>query len=118
MLSFTLKVPVDFEDSFRLDQYIAFAKPEMNRSKLKSCAQSILLNGKEAKLSAKIKPNDVIDVFWDENIPENIEPEHIPLKIIYEDENVTIVNKKQGMVTHPAAGNWSGTLVNALLFHW
>ena len=118
MFSFTLKVPPDFENSFRLDQYVAFAKSEMNRSKLKACAQSILLNGKEAKLSAKIKPNDVIDVFWEENIPENIEPENIPLKIIYEDENVTVINKKQGVVTHPAAGNWNGTLVNALLFHW
>ena len=113
-----IKLPPDFPDSIRLDQYIATLKNGMNRSKLKACAQELLLNGKNAKLSSKVKAGDIIDVFWEENIPENIEPEDIPLNIVYEDENVTIINKRQGMVTHPAAGNWTGTLVNALLFYW
>lgn len=90
----------------------------MNRSKLKSGVNQILLNGKNAKLSSKVKPGDKVDVAWEDQVPEDIEPENIPLDIIYEDENVTVVNKRQGMVTHPAAGNWSGTLVNALLYHW
>lgn len=111
-------VPADFEGVSRLDQYIASVPSGMNRSKLKSGAQELLVNGKNAKLSTKVKAKDIIDIVWEDNIPENIEPENIPLRLIYEDENVTIVNKPQGMVTHPAAGNWKGTLVNALLFHW
>ena len=111
-------VPSDYADSVRLDQYIASLPDGMNRSKLKSGIHEILLNGKKAKLSTKIKAKDVIDLVWEDNIPDNIEPENLPLKIVYEDENVTIVNKAQGMVTHPAAGNWKGTLVNALLYHW
>ena len=111
-------VPEDFADSQRLDKYIASLKDGINRSKLKSSATEILVNGKNARLSYKVKAKDVIEIQWDDNIPSDIEPENIALKIIYEDENVTVVNKEQGMVTHPAAGNWSGTLVNALLFHW
>lgn len=61
---------------------------------------------------------DRIDIDWEDNVPSDIAPEAIPLDIIYEDENVTVVNKAQGMVTHPASGNWTGTLVNALLYHW
>ncbi len=118
MQKITFIVQDDFSQVLRLDQYIANQPNGMNRSKLKSSAQEILLNGKNAKLSAKIKPKDIIEVFWEENIPDNIDPENIPLSIVYEDDNVTIVNKKQGMVTHPASGNWNGTLVNALLFHW
>ncbi len=111
-------IPSDFFKTERLDQYIASLPNGMNRSKLKSGSQELLLNGKNAKLSSKVKAGDIIDIQWEDNVPDNIEPENIPLKIIYEDENVTIVNKVQGMVTHPAAGNWNGTLVNALLFHW
>lgn len=118
MPSIHVKLPADFPDTMRLDNYIASLKNGMNRSKLKSCAQELLLNGKNAKLSSKVKAGDSIDVFWEENIPEYIEPENIPLNIVYEDENVTVINKRQGMVTHPAAGNWTGTLVNALLFYW
>ena len=90
----------------------------MNRSKLKSGIVCIQVNGKKQKISCQVKANDIIDIQWEENVPDNIEPENIPLDIIYEDENVCVVNKKQGMVTHPAAGNWKGTLVNALLYHW
>ncbi|MBR5934433.1 MAG: RluA family pseudouridine synthase [Treponema sp.] len=115
---FSNTVPSDFKDSMRLDKYVASLKDGMNRSKLKSSATEIYVNQKLAKLSSKVKANDVIEIEWDENIPTNIEPENIPLKIIYEDENVTVVNKEQGMVTHPASGNWNGTLVNALLYHW
>ena len=115
---FSIKVPADYNKSERLDKYIASLPNGMNRSKLKSGVTEILVNGKKSKLSQKINAQDIIDIEWEDNIPENIEPEDIPLDIIYEDENVTVVNKKQGMVTHPACGNWNGTLVNALLYHW
>ena len=115
---FNVTVPESFTESERLDKYISSLKDGMNRSKLKSSATEILVNGKAVKLSTKVKAGDKIDIQWDENIPTDITPEDIPLHIIYEDENVTVINKEQGMVTHPAAGNWSGTLVNALLYHW
>lgn len=115
---FSAKVPLEYEDTIRLDKYIASLPNGMNRSKLKSGVTEILVNGKKVKLSAKIKAGDQIDIQWEDNIPDNIDAENIPLDIIYEDESVTVVNKKQGMVTHPACGNWTGTLVNALLFHW
>ena len=115
---FTVKVPAQYDKGERLDKYIASLPNGMNRSKLKSGVTEILINGKKSKLSQKVNANDLIDISWEDNIPENIEPENIPLDIIYEDENVTVVNKAQGMVTHPACGNWNGTLVNALLYHW
>ena len=115
---YTVKVPAEYNKAERLDKYLASLPDGMNRSKLKSGVTEILLNGKKSKLSQKIKGNDVIDITWEDNIPDYIEPEDIPLDIIYEDVNVTVVNKKQGMVTHPACGNWNGTLVNALLYHW
>lgn len=118
MPHFNVTVPESVTESERLDKYISSLKDGMNRSKLKSSATEILVNGKAVKLSTKVKAGDKIDIQWDENIPTDITPEDIPLHIIYEDENVTVINKEQGMVTHPAAGNWSGTLVNALLYHW
>ena len=118
MVTFTIIVPSQYDKAERLDKYVASLPNGMNRSKLKSGITEILVNGKKSKLSQKINAQDKIDITWEDNIPDNIEPEDIPLDIIYEDENVTVVNKKQGMVTHPACGNWSGTLVNALLFHW
>lgn len=108
----------NLKDSQRLDKYISTIEGGLNRSKLKSSVTEILVNGKKSKLSSKVKANDVIEITYEESIPTDITPEDIPLKIIYEDDNVTVINKEQGMVTHPAAGNWSGTLVNALLHHW
>ena len=90
----------------------------MNRSRLKSGLTNILVNGKKQKISFKVKASDQIDIEWEDQIPDDIEPQDIPLNIVYEDENVCVVNKEQGMVTHPACGNWTETLVNALLFHW
>ncbi len=118
MSSFCITVPSEYKGSERLDKYISSLPDGMNRSKLKSGLVNLLVNGKISKLSQKIKANDQIQIEWQDNIPDNIEPENIPLDILYEDENVTVVNKEQGMVTHPACSNWSGTLVNALLYHW
>lgn len=115
---FSAKVPEDFCGTERLDKYISSLPNAFNRSKLKSGVHEILVNSQKAKLSSKVRAGDLIDIQWEDNIPDNISPENIPLRIIFEDQNVTVVNKEQGMVTHPAAGNWSGTLVNALLHHW
>lgn len=118
MAGFTFSVPKTFEGTLRLDKYIASHPSGMNRSKLKSGVTEILVNGKKQKVSFKVKAGDLIDIKWEEQIPETIEPQDIPLDIIYEDDHICVVNKEQGMVTHPACGNWEGTLVNALLFHW
>ena len=115
---FSLNVPETFEKELRLDKYIAASLTQFNRSKLKTGISEIRINGTKGKLSSKIRRGDKIEFEWEDNVPEDIEPQDIPLDILYEDENVTVINKKQGMVTHPAAGNWTGTLVNALLFHW
>ena len=115
---FNIEIPADYSGSDRLDKYISSLPNGMNRSKLKSGVSKVLINDKKAKLATKVVANDKIYIELEDNVPENITPENIPLDIIFEDENVTVINKKQGMVTHPASGNWSGTLVNALLFHW
>ena len=114
---FSIKVPADYNKSERLDKYIASLPNGLNRSKLKSGVTEILVNGKKSKLSQKINAQDVIDIEWEDNIPENIEPEDIPLDILYEDDDLLVLNKEAGLVVHPGAGNWEGTLVNALLAH-
>ncbi len=114
----SIKVDESLSGSMRLDAYISQAENGMSRSRLKTTATSILLNGAAAKLSKNVRAGDIIEIIWENPKPENLEPEDIPLDIIFENERVTVVNKKQGMVVHPAAGNWTGTLVNALLFHW
>ncbi|MCR5289873.1 MAG: RluA family pseudouridine synthase [Treponema sp.] len=118
MPCFEYDVPSDFSATVRLDKYISQLSDGMNRSQLKNGVTDILVNARKAKLSYKVQPGDHITIQWEDSIPDDIQPEDIPLHIIYEDDNVTVVNKEQGMVTHPAAGNWTGTLVNALLYHW
>ena len=108
----------NLESSQRLDTYVSKNLESFSRTRLKNGVEKILLNDKIAKLSAKVNNGDKIYIQWQDPIPEALIPENIPLEILYEDENVTVVNKKQGMVTHPACGNWSGTLVHALLYHW
>jgi 23S rRNA pseudouridine1911/1915/1917 synthase len=77
----------------------------------------ILVNGKPVKPSFKIKGGEEIHIEVPPLVKPSLEPEDIPLNIIYEDSDLLVVNKKAGMVVHPAAGNYSHTLVNALLFH-
>lgn len=117
MMENIITVKLDGKSGERLDKYCSeFCG--ITRSRLKNGADGIYVNGVPAKLSKIVKPGDVISFMWEDPVPDDIKPENIPLDILFEDSNVTVVNKKQGMVTHPGAGNWNGTLVNALLFHW
>ena len=109
-------VPI-LENQERLDAYVA-TNQNITRSRLKQGVKSIKVNNKDVKLSHKLKGGEEVEITFEDSVPEDIFPENIPLDIVYEDENVTVVNKAQGMVTHPGAGNWNGTLVNALLYHW
>ncbi len=100
----------------RLDSYAA-ASQGISRSRLKNGLQKLTVNGKEAKLSFKLMGGESVFLEWDDPIPEKIEAQNIPLSIIYEDDYVCVVDKAQGMVTHPGAGNMRDTLVNALMYH-
>ena len=101
----------------RLDSFLADYLQDFSRSKLANEIKkgSVLINSKETKPSYIIKSGDVIDINIQENILK-IEPENIPLEIVYEDENMAVINKPSGMLTHPTTIETSGTLVNALLY--
>ncbi|MBQ4568801.1 MAG: RluA family pseudouridine synthase [Ruminococcus sp.] len=103
----------------RIDKFLSENIPGKSRSQIANLIDSedVLINGKATVKSYKLNTGDIIQV----NIPEAIEleatPEDIPMDIVYEDEDIIVVNKPKGMVVHPAAGNYTGTLVNALLYH-
>lgn len=104
----------------RLDKYLSDKLEDMTRSYLKkliSDDKAVLVNGNPAKPNYKLKPGDIIELTVPEPIELEIKAENIPLNIVYEDSDMLVVNKPQGMVVHPAAGNYTGTLVNALLYH-
>ena len=104
-------------EAVRLDKYCA-EECGIARSRLKSALISATVDGKRAKLSKAVRAGSRVSILWADPAPSSIEPEDIPLDVLFENCDVTVLNKKSGMVVHPAAGNWSGTLVNALLFHW
>ncbi|MDR0550700.1 MAG: RluA family pseudouridine synthase [Spirochaetaceae bacterium] len=100
----------------RLDAYIARNLRLLTRSQIKARKLNALVNGKPVKLSYNVKNGEQLELVWEDAPPLRIIPEDIPLDIIYEDKHIIVVNKRQGMVVHPGAGNHSGTLMNALLF--
>ena len=103
----------------RLDKYLAEEIADLSRSRIKELVQAgeVLVNSKKSKVSYKVQKGDLIQVTVLPLEPLALESENIPLEIVYEDEDVIVVNKPQGMVVHPAAGHPSHTLVNALLYH-
>ena len=116
--SFTIRVfPKDHGK--RLDQFLSQTDLNLSRSQAKKLIEEkiILLNQKSAKPSVHLKPGDLISGFLPKPKPLSLKPESIPLNILYEDPSMIVVDKPSGMVVHPAVGNPSGTLVNALLDH-
>ena len=107
----------DLSEEKRIDSYLAEIMPDFSRSKIQSEIKkgNVLVNSKDTKPSYTIKDGDVIDVDIKESSLE-IEPENIPIEIIYEDENMLVVNKPSGMLSHPTSIETTGTLVNALLY--
>jgi 23S rRNA pseudouridine1911/1915/1917 synthase len=103
----------------RLDQFLSETELNLSRSHAKDLIQKhrILLNQKPAKPSAHVKAGDRISGTLPEPEPLNLKPEPLPLTILYEDPSILVIDKPSGMVVHPAYGNPSGTLVNALLYH-
>ena len=105
----------------RIDKYLCARLESTSRTRIQNAANAgnILVNNKTVKPNYKVRPGDIVQVVLP-TPPREIEliPENIPLNIIYEDEDVVVVNKEPGMVVHPAYGNYTGTLVNALMWHF
>ena len=106
-------------DHERFDTVIASLSEGQSRSYLKTLIKDgcVLLNGQTAKPSAKVVEGDQITLVLPEKMIPDIKPECIPLDILYEDDDLLVVNKPKGMVVHPAPGHYSGTLVNAVMYH-
>ena len=105
------------EQKIRIDKYLS-EKLDLSRSKIAKLIDEgkILVNDKKVLSSYKVRENDVIEVNDDLDFSIDIKKEDIPIDIIYEDNDLLIINKKSGMVVHPAPGHYTGTLVNALLY--
>ena len=107
--------------TMRIDKFIMIRVANTTRTKIQNACEAgfVLVNGKPVKSNYKIKPLDEISIVLTVP-PRNVEvlPENIPIDITFEDDYIVLVNKKPGMVVHPAYGNYTGTLVNALAFHF
>ncbi len=114
----TIKIRAD-EAGVRIDSLIAAAVPELSRSAVQRIIDGggVTLGGKAVKKNYKTAEGDVFDVTLPEPEAAELVPQDIPLDIMYEDDDVIVVNKPRGMVVHPAPGHPDGTLVNALMFH-
>ena len=112
-----MEIKVENSENVRLDAYIASKQSDLSRSNIQKLIDSgdILVNNSIKKMSYKVQEGDVIHI----NVPEareaNIKPENIPIDIIYQDNDIIVVNKPKGLVVHPADGNPDGTLVNAIM---
>ncbi len=107
------------EENERIDRCLALLIDTLSRSFIQKMisAGNVNVNGEPVKASYRVRPEDRVEFGLPEAIEPEIEPEEIPLDILYEDNDVIVVNKPKGMVVHPAAGHYSGTLVNALMYH-
>ena len=115
----TFKIDEAHVDS-RLDAYLAAQIPNWSRSRLQLLieSQDVLVNGKSSKPSYKLRLGDEVEVELVSPTSVGFTPENLPIDIVYEDETLVVVNKPAGIIVHPAAGNYSGTLANALAYHF
>jgi 23S rRNA pseudouridine1911/1915/1917 synthase len=107
------------QEGERLDKFLHEIYPDFSRSFFQRLIKNgqVLVNNKIIKASYAVRADDLVSIEIPDAVPTTIEPEDIPLDILYEDDDVLVVNKPKGMVVHPSAGHLSGTLVNAILFH-
>jgi 23S rRNA pseudouridine1911/1915/1917 synthase len=103
----------------RIDKYLSTVQTELSRSYIQKLIEDdrVLLDDKPVKANVKVKAGQAVQIILPEPVEAEIEPENLPLDIIYEDKDIVIINKQKGLVVHPAAGHAGGTLVNALLYH-
>jgi len=112
---------VEQDDESRVDKFLTDRLPDISRSQIKGFIESgnVTLDGEVVyKAGSKTRIGDAITIRVPEDDSDGLVPEELPLDIIYEDHNVIVINKEAGQVVHPGAGNFSGTLVNALLAHF
>ena len=109
----------EFQSNMRLDKILVSFMPEKSRTYIAKLIDegNCLVNDKPAKASMKLKAGDIISINVPEDKPLEVNAEDIPLDIVYEDKDILIINKQQGMVVHPSNGHWEHTLVNAILNH-
>ena len=107
------------QEGERLDKFLSIIYPEFSRAFFQKLIKSkqVSVNETPQKASYCVKIDDTVTVEIPDAVETTIEPENIPLDILYEDDDVLIVNKPKGMVVHPSAGHYSGTLVNAIMYH-
>lgn len=117
--AFTIVVQND-DFGKRLDSFLAEALDDVNRSRIADCIKlnAVTVNNLIKKPSYKVKPGDCIEGSIPALEPVPFEPENIRLDIIHEDSDIAVINKQAGLVVHPAPGNWTGTLVQGLLYHF
>ena len=115
---FRFQVTEEYEDE-RIDKYMASLIDSLSRSFIQKMMkeQKVLVNNIPVKANYRLRAEDEICFTLPEAAEPDIEAENIPLDILYEDDDVLVVNKPKGMVVHPAAGHYSGTLVNAVMYH-
>lgn len=109
------------QELLRVDKFLVIRMQNSSRNRIQQAAEAgcILVNGQPVKSNYRVKPLDVVQIVMDRPRYENeIIPEDIPLDIVYEDDTVLVVNKPAGLVVHPGHGNYTGTLVNALAWHF
>lgn len=109
------------QDPLRIDKFLLNRLENVSRSRIQNVAEAglVKVNGLPVKVNYKVKPLDVITVLVTRASHEySLDPENIPLDIVYEDEWIVILNKQAGLVVHPGSGNHTGTLVNAILYHF
>ena len=115
-----LEVPIDVSGE-RLDKFLGGALPDYSRNRLKAWVEAgaVTVDGKITKVRHLLRGSESIKVFPQE-MPEQFAfaPENIPLTVVYEDDSIIVIHKPAGLVVHPAAGNWTGTLLNGLLYRY
>lgn len=118
MDNFCFQITEDMEDE-RIDKCVSMLIDSLSRSFIQKMIKEerVLVNGRSVKGSYRVKTDDEVAFELPESVEPDIVPENIPLDILYEDKDVVVVNKPKGMVVHPAVGHYSGTMVNALMYH-
>jgi 23S rRNA pseudouridine1911/1915/1917 synthase len=112
-------IKVSIDDNKRLDVFLS-EELDLSRSKVQKLIKDklVTVNGKNVSSSYSVKIDDEIEILDDLDYDINVEAEDIPVDIVYEDDDLLVINKKSGMVVHPAPGHYTGTLVNALLYRF
>lgn len=116
----SISIIADLEsDGERVDKYLSFIFPRTSRSYIQKAIESgnVSVNGNTVSKNYKLKSDDKVEYLPLEPVSLTVEPQNIPLDIVFEDDDLLVVNKPKGMVVHPALGNYENTLVNALMYH-